>query len=342
MEGPSGVPRALPLAGELRDTFGRVHRKLRVSLTDRCNLRCSYCMPEQGLDWLARDTVLTDDEVVRAVDVMVRTLGVTHVRITGGEPLLRPGLVEIVRRLAALAPRPDLALTTNGIGLATIVDDLHAAGLDRINVSLDTLDARTFRTLTRRDRLADVLAGIDAAITSGLAPVKVNAVLMRGINDDEALDLLHHCMDRGVQLRFIEQMPLDPQHGWDREEMVTAEEIQVALSREHVLTPVDGRGSAPAEEWLVDGGPHSVGIIGSMTRPFCASCDRLRLTADGQVRSCLFAREESDLRAVLRAGGDDDEVAEVVRWAVFGKRAGHGVDGPGFLQPDRPMSAIGG
>ncbi|HVU73600.1 MAG TPA: GTP 3',8-cyclase MoaA [Mycobacteriales bacterium] len=333
---------SLPQTGALVDTFGRVHRKLRVSLTDRCNLRCTYCMPEQGLDWLARDTVLTDDEVVRAVTVMVGTLGVTHIRLTGGEPLLRPGLVELVRRFAAITPRPDLAITTNGIGLADVVDDLHAAGLNRINVSLDTLDARTFHTLTRRDRLTDVIAGIDAAIASGLAPVKVNTVLMRGINDHEALDLLHFCMDRHLQLRFIEQMPLDPQHGWDRDEMVSADEIQALLEQEHVLTPLDGRGSAPAEELRVDGGPHTVGIIGSMTRPFCASCDRLRLTADGQVRSCLFAREESDLRDVLRSGGTDDDVAAIVRLAVYGKRAGHGVDDPGFRQPDRPMSAIGG
>jgi cyclic pyranopterin phosphate synthase len=335
---PEGARSPLSLV----DTFGRVHRRLRVSLTDRCNLRCSYCMPEQGLEWLARDTVLTDDEVVRTVGVMVRTLGITHLRLTGGEPLLRPGLVELVRRFAAISPRPDLALTTNGIGLSPIVGELRSAGLDRINISLDTLDAHTFHTLTRRDRISDVLSGIDAAIASGLTPVKVNTVLMRGINDHEAPDLLAFCLDRGVQLRFIEQMPLDPQHGWNRDEMVTADEIHALLARAYVLTPVAGRGSAPAEEWLVDGGPHTVGIIGSMTRPFCAACDRLRLTADGQVRSCLFAREESDLRAVLREGGSDADLAAVVRLAVHGKRAGHGVDGPGFLQPDRPMSAIGG
>jgi cyclic pyranopterin phosphate synthase len=233
-------------------------------------------------------------------------------------------------------------MTTNGIGLARIVDDLAAAGLDRVNVSLDTLRRATFVALARRDRLDDVLAGIDAARAVGLSPVKVNSVLMRGINDDETLDLLHYCMERGVRLRFIEQMPLDAQHGWDRSVMVTADEIMTRVCAEHRLTPLDGRGSAPAEEFLVDDGPATVGIIASVTRPFCGSCDRVRLTADGQIRNCLFAREESDLRAALRAGADDDEIALRIRHSVAGKRAGHGIDDPTFLQPDRPMSAIGG
>src|SRR5437763_10041261 len=300
----------------LVDGFGRVHTDLRVSLTDKCNLRCTYCMPAEGLDWMPSEQALTDDEVVRVVGVAVRELGITDVRLTGGEPLLRRGLVDIVRRIAAFDPRPKLALTTNGIGLARVVGDLAAAGLDRINVSLDTMHRETFVALSRRDRLDEVLAGLDAARAAGLAPVKVNTVLMRGINDGEALDLLDYCLANGLQLRFIEQMPLDPQHGWDRELMVTAEEIVAALSERHTLTPVGGRGSAPAELYLVDDGPATVGVVASVTKPICAACDRIRLTADGQVRNCLFATEESDLRAALRAGADDAMIAARIRAAV--------------------------
>ncbi|REF01059.1 GTP 3',8-cyclase MoaA [Thermomonospora umbrina] len=328
----------------LVDGFGRVATDLRVSLTDRCNLRCSYCMPPEGLDWLPRPELLTDDEVVRLVGVGVERLGVTEVRYTGGEPLLRRGLPDVVRRTAALRPRPQISLTTNGIGLGRLAGPLAEAGLDRVNVSLDTLEAETFTRLTHRDRLADVLAGLAAAVRAGLTPVKVNAVLMRGINDHEAVPLLRYCLERGYELRFIEQMPLDAQHGWKRDDMVTADEILGLLSASFALTPDEpaSRGSAPAETFLVDGGPARVGVIGSVTRPFCGACDRVRLTADGQVRNCLFATEESDLRAALRAGADDDDLA--ARWvaAVGRKRAGHGIDDPGFLQPARPMSAIGG
>ena len=326
----------------LVDGFGRVHTDLRVSLTDKCNLRCSYCMPPEGLDWLPGEAMLTDDEVVRVVGIAVRDLGITDVRLTGGEPLLRRGLVDIVSRLSALEPRPRLALTSNGIGLARVAADLAAAGLDRINVSLDTMHRATFIALSRRDRLDDVLAGLDAARAAGLAPVKVNTVLMRGINESEALDLLDYCLEHGLQLRFIEQMPLDPQHGWDRDVMVTAEEIVATLSQRHTLTPIGERGSNPAELFRVDGGPAVVGVIASVTKPFCAACDRVRLTADGQVRNCLFATEESDLRTPLRTGADDAEIAARIRAAISRKRAGHGIDDPEFLQPDRPMSAIGG
>jgi len=326
----------------LVDGFGRVHTDLRVSLTDRCNLRCSYCMPAEGLDWLPKPELLTDDEIVRVVGIAVRDLGIRQVRLTGGEPLLRRGLLGVVSRLADLRPRPSLSMTTNGIGLARLVEDLAAAGLDRVNVSLDTLQRSTFVALARRDRLDEVLAGLDAARAVGLSPVKVNSVLMRGINDHEALDLLHYCLDHGLRLRFIEQMPLDAQHGWDRHVMVTAEEIFEHLSAEHRLTPVDGRGSSPAEDFLLDDGPETVGIIASVTRPFCGSCDRLRLTADGQVRNCLFARTESDLREPLRAGATDAELEVRIRACVAGKRPGHDIDDVSFLQPDRPMSAIGG
>jgi GTP 3',8-cyclase len=249
-----------------------------------------------------------------------------------------------VARTAELDPRPEISLTTNAIGLARTAGALHAAGLDRVNVSLDTLRPETFRKLARRDRLPDVLDGLAAAAASGLAPVKVNAVLMRDLNDDEAVPLLRFCLDHGYELRFIEQMPLDAQHGWKRAEMVTADEILAALAREFSLTPDDPgkRGSAPAEAFGVDGGPARVGVIASVTRPFCGNCDRVRLTADGQVRNCLFARTESDLRGPLRAGASDAELADRWRRAVAVKLPGHGINDPSFLQPDRPMSAIGG
>jgi GTP 3',8-cyclase len=326
----------------LVDGFGRVATDLRVSLIDRCNLRCAYCMPPEGLPWLPRQELLTDDELVRLVGVAV-ALGVREVRLTGGEPLLRPGVPELVRRLAALDPRPELSITTNGILLTRDAAALADAGLDRVNVSLDTVRPETFHTITRRDRFADVAAGLEAAQAAGLGPVKVNAVLLRGVNDDQAPELLAWCLERGYELRFIEQMPLDAQHGWSREQMVTADEILASLEQRFVLVPAEEpRGSAPAERFLVDGGPGTVGVIASVTRPFCGACDRVRLTADGQVRNCLFAREESDLRSALRAGASDAELAE--RWlaAVASKLPGHGIDDPTFLQPDRPMSAIGG
>jgi cyclic pyranopterin phosphate synthase len=301
-------------------------------------------MPAEGLDWLPRPDLLTDDEVIRLVGVAVRLLGVQEVRFTGGEPLLRRGLAGIVERTASLRPRPEISLTTNGIGLDRLAAPLHDAGLDRINVSLDTVRPERFAALARRDRLAEVLAGLSAAASTGLAPVKVNAVLMRGINDDEAVPLLRYCLEGGYQLRFIEQMPLDAQHGWRRTEMVTADEILAELSAEFTLKPDDpsARGSAPAEAFLVDGGPARVGVIGSVTRPFCGACDRVRLTADGQVRNCLFATTESDLRGPMRSGASDGELADLWRRAVAAKLPGHGINDPGFLQPSRPMSAIGG
>jgi GTP 3',8-cyclase len=328
----------------LSDSFGRVATDLRVSLTDRCNLRCAYCMPPEGLDWLPSPELLGDDEVVRLIRVAVELLGVREVRFTGGEPLLRRGLASIIARTAALRPRPEISLTTNAIGLARTAAALRAAGLDRINVSLDTLRPETFRKLARRDRLPDVLDGLTAAAETGLIPVKVNAVLMRDLNDDEAVPLLRFCLEHGYELRFIEQMPLDAQHGWKRAEMVTAEEILAALGREFTLTPDDPRqrGSAPAETFLVDGGPARLGVIASVTRPFCGNCDRVRLTADGQVRNCLFARTENDLRGPLRAGASDTDLADRWRRAVAVKLPGHGINDPSFLQPDRPMSAIGG
>ena len=332
-----GVDTVTPLA----DRYGRVATDLRVSVTDRCNLRCQYCMPAEGLEWFPRAEVLTDDELIRLVRIGVQRLGITEVRYTGGEPLLRKGIVDLVARTKALGV--EVSLTTNGLGLKHLAAPLAAAGLDRVNVSLDTVRRETFTELTRRDRLHDVIAGLEAAHAAGLHPVKVNAVLMRGINDDQAPELLAWCVEHDYRLRFIEQMPLDAQGEWRRDEMVTATEILDLLRAAHDLTPAETpRGSAPAEEWLVDGGPATVGVIASVTQPFCAACDRVRLTADGQIRNCLFAREESDLRTPLRNGASDETIAG--RWvaAMAAKAAGHGIDDPAFLQPDRPMSAIGG
>ncbi|MGH3661312.1 MAG: GTP 3',8-cyclase MoaA [Micromonosporaceae bacterium] len=327
----------------LVDQHGRVATDLRVSLTDRCNLRCTYCMPPEGLPWLASTDVLSDAEVLRLVRVAVEQLGVDEIRFTGGEPLLRPGLVKIVEGTAALRPRPKVSLTTNAIGLTRLAEPLAAAGLDRVNISIDTLDEEEFKRLAYRRRLKDTLAGIHAAAAAGLTPVKLNAVLIRGVNDADPARLLEWAREHDYELRFIEQMPLDAQHNWTRDQMVTADEIFEKLSQRYELTPdPEHRGSAPAETWLVDGGPVKVGIIGSVTRPFCGACDRTRLTADGQVRACLFSTEESDLRGALRAGVADDELAEQWRVAMWGKRAGHGIDDPKFLQPMRPMSAIGG
>jgi cyclic pyranopterin phosphate synthase len=328
----------------LTDPYGRVATDLRVSLTDRCNLRCAYCMPPEGLDWLPAPEVLTDDEVVRLVRIGVEMLGIREVRFTGGEPLLRRELAGIIGAVAALTPRPEISLTTNGIGLGRRASGLRAAGLDRINVSLDTLRPEVFRKITHRDRLPDVLSGLAAASAAGLRPVKLNAVLIRDLNDDEGPALLRFCLEHGYELRIIEQMPLDAQHGWKRAEMVTADEVFRSLSAEFELSEENerARGAAPAETFLVDGGPARVGVIASVTRPFCAACDRVRLTADGQVRNCLFARSESDLRSPLRSGAPDEEIAARWRAAVASKLPGHGINDPSFLQPERPMSAIGG
>jgi GTP 3',8-cyclase len=328
----------------LTDAYGRVATDLRVSLTDRCNLRCAYCMPPEGLDWLPAPAVLTGDEIVRLITIGVESLGIREVRFTGGEPLLRPDLADIITATAALEPRPDISLTSNGIGLQRRAAALKTAGLDRINVSLDTLRPEVFRKLTRRDRLDDVLTGMAAAAAAGLTPVKVNAVLMRDLNDDEAPELLAYCLERGYELRFIEQMPLDAQHGWKRTEMVTAAEVFASLSAAFDLSPDTerSRGAAPAETFLVNGGPGRVGVIAAVTQPFCGACDRVRLTADGQIRNCLFARSESDLRSALRSGATDAEIADRWRAAVSSKLPGHGINDPTFLQPERPMSAIGG
>ena len=332
------------MTSQLIDAFGRVHRDLRISLTDRCSLRCTYCMPEQGVPWIARDDILTSAEIARTVRVAA-SLGIVSVRLTGGEPLLRPDLVELVAELAGIdGPNGplDIAMTTNGIGLADKVDQLRDAGLHRLNISLDTLRADRFQALTRRDRLDDVLAGIAAARASDLRPLKLNAVAMRGVNDDELGDLLAFALANDAELRFIEQMPLDAGHTWRRDTMVSADDILHELGLRFDLQPLDDDPANPASLWEVDGGPSRVGVIASVTRPFCAGCDRLRLTADGELRNCLFGHDEYKLTDLIRTGADDARLAEVFHACVAGKRAGHGVNELGFLQPVRPMNAIGG
>lgn len=334
------------MTATLVDTYGRVHRDLRVSLTDRCSLRCTYCMPPDFADWIPGSDLLTTDELMTILELAVEH-GITGIRLTGGEPLLRPDIVEIVRRIAQLPQPPTIALTTNGLRLAQLAQPLADAGLTRVNVSLDTLDPERFKRLTYRDRHHDVLAGIEAAKVAGLLPVKVNAVLMRGINDDEAIPLLRHALDHGWNLRFIEQMPLDAAGSWQKSDMVTAQEIFDILSTEFVLSAVPTRGSAPAEEFAVEGYQATVGIIASVSKPFCAACDRLRLTADGQLRNCLFARDETDLRTTLRDADISDaerlrKIADLFQASVRAKLPGHGINDPMFIQPARPMSAIGG
>lgn len=346
----------------LVDPSGRTATDLRVSLTDRCNLRCGYCMPPEGLPWMAADRLLTDAEVVRLVRVAVEHLGVREVRYTGGEPLLRKGLEDIVAATTALRPsdggRVETSLTTNALGLEHRAAGLAAAGLDRVNVSLDTLRQDRFARITHRDRHADVLAGLAAASAAGLRPVKINAVLLRGVNDDEAPELLRWALAQGFELRVIEQMPIDAQGSWDRTEMVTADEVLASLGSAYDLTPTDPgrRGGAPAQTWHVrprGGDPQApplgtVGVIASVTRQFCGACDRTRLTADGQVRSCLFSTSETDLRGVLRAGASDEEVAAVWRAAMWGKAPAHGIGEAeplttsGFARASRSMSGIGG
>ena len=330
----------------LIDSFGRVHRDLRVSLTDRCSLRCTYCMPFNFDKWLPTETLLTATELVKVIEIAV-SQGVTEVRLTGGEPLLRPDIVEIVSRINALDTAPELSMTTNGVALAKVAAQLADAGLRRINISLDTLDWERFKRLTFRDRYDDVIEGIAAARKAGLAPIKINTVLMRGINDDEALPLLKWALAENLNLRFIEQMPLDAGDAWTRSNLITADEIFNQLNREFELTPVSDRGSSPAEEFYINGGPATVGIIGSVTRSFCANCDRLRLTSDGQLRNCLFSNEETDLRSILRNGrlSESEKREDIVKafgLSVKAKLPGHGINNPDFVKPVRPMSAIGG
>jgi len=330
---------------QLIDTYGRGHRDMRVSLTDRCNLRCTYCMPHDFAAWLPSKDLLNTDELIEIIEVAV-SQGIDEIRLTGGEPMLRPDIVEIVSRISSIKNAPKLSMTTNGLVLAKLAKPLVDAGLRRINISLDTLDRDVFKKMTHRDRIDDVFAGIAAAKEAGLLPVKINTVLLRGVNDGEAVSLLKWALAEDLNLRFIEQMPLDAGGIWNREQLITADEIFAQLSEHYELTPVEYRGSAPAEEFLINGGPATVGIIGSVSRPFCGSCDRIRITSDGQLRSCLFSMTETDLRSILRSDLSQSEKTEALiskfHSTVKAKLPGHGINDPSFIQPTRPMSAIGG
>ncbi len=335
----------------LTDTFGRVHRDLRISVTDRCNFRCTYCMPEDGLDWLPREGVLTYEEIERLARLFVERYGFTSLRLTGGEPTVRAHLPVLVQKLAKLTMadgRPvDLALTTNGATLAGgVAQQLASAGLRRINISLDSLRRDRFEQLTRRDSLAEVLAGIDAAVAAGLTPVKINAVLVRGVNDDEILDFARFGRERGVSVRFIEFMPLDAEDSWTAAQVVSRDEIAARIDAVYPLEPVghgDGHGGEqPAEVLRYRDGAGEIGVIASVTQKFCSTCDRVRLTADGQLRSCLFAIDEVDLRHLLRTGAGDDDLAAVIEDCVAQKWAGHGIEQVQFVRPRRSMSQIGG
>jgi len=336
----------------LVDGFGRIHRDLRISVTDRCDFRCDYCMPEEGLEWLERSEILTFEEIEQVARICVERLGVESIRLTGGEPTVRAGLVDLVGRLSTLDV--DLALTTNGARLASMAEPLRAAGLRRVNISLDTLQPDRFERITRRDRLEDVLAGIDAAIGVGLDPVKVNCVVVRGVNDDEVVDLAAFGRGRNITVRFIEFMPLDAAGNWDRSSVVGLDEIVSRIHQVHPLEP-STRGHQPASRFRYLDGRGEVGVIPSVTAPFCGDCDRLRLTADGELRACLFSTEGTDLRPWLRPeesdsgqgpdrghGGLDDQLEAEVRRVVAGKWAGHGISRVDFVRPRRSMSQIGG
>jgi cyclic pyranopterin phosphate synthase len=328
-----------PVERPLVDSYGRVHRDLRISVTDRCNFRCTYCMPEDGLDWLDRAELLTFEELARVATLLVERHGIESIRLTGGEPTVRAHLPRLVELLSALPV--DLALTTNGATLRGQAPGLAAAGLRRVNVSLDSLQRERFEALTRRDELANVLDGIDAALDAGLTPVKLNVVVVRGVNDDELVDLARYGRERGVHVRFIEFMPLDAEGGWQADQVVSQAEIVERIGAVFPLAPV-GRGTEPAERFRYLDGGGEIGVIPSVTQPFCGQCDRLRLTADGQLRNCLFSHTDHDLRGVLRGGGSDDELSTAIEACVAAKAAGHAINQVHFVRPRRSMSQIGG
>ncbi len=330
-------------AEPLADTFGRVHRSLRLSVTDRCNLRCRYCMPAEGMEWLGRDAVLRDDELVRLAGVFAR-LGITDIRITGGEPLVRPGIAEIVRGVRALPGVGEVSITTNGVLLAGHVDALVEAGLDRVNVSVDSLDPERFARITRRRDLDRVLEGLAACERhERLRPIKVNAVVLRGISEPDVLPLAELARRTPYVVRFIEAMPLDASREWTREHVLTGAELRAMIGARWPLRPLEReRPSAPATNWRFADGAGRLQFVSSVTEPFCGQCDRLRLTADGMLRTCLFATHETDLRGPMRAGADDAALECLIRAAVLGKHAGHGIGTDGWTYRGRPMSMIGG
>ncbi len=323
----------------LIDTFGRVHTDLRISVTDRCNFRCAYCMPEEGMEWVKREGILSYEEIERIAKILVNEAGVKTIRLTGGEPTVRARLTILVERLAKLGV--ELSMTTNGATLALIANDLRAAGLTRLNISIDTLHEDRFYQLTKRNELARVLEGIDAAVDAGFDPVKLNVVPMRGINHDEILDFLHFGREKGVIVRFIEFMPLDAQSEWSNERVITAKEILATAASHFDFSPIT-RGSSPAERFAYTDGNGEFGVIASVTQPFCEACDRIRLTADGQLRNCLFALGHTDLRTLLRNGASDTEIVAAVAGEVRQKWAGHSINQVHFIRPSKSMSQLGG
>lgn len=338
---------------DLVDPFGRTIRDLRISVTDRCNFRCTYCMPAEGMTWLPRSDVLTFEEIERIARIFVERFEVDGLRLTGGEPTVRAHLPVLVEKLARLCVpassssplagrTPDLALTTNGATFRSHAHALREAGLDRVNISLDTLRRDRFEQMTRRDELHNVLDGIAAAVESGFAPVKINAVVERGVNDDEIVDLARFGRDNGLEVRFIEFMPLDASGHWMNERVVSQDEIVAAISAEFPLEQVPARGAAPADRWRYVDGRGTVGVIPTVTKPFCGDCDRVRITAEGQFRTCLFATDEFDLRRLLRDGSSDDDLAAEIQRAVGTKWAGHQIGQVTFVRPRRTMSQIGG
>ena len=331
------------MAVPLVDPYDRTVRDLRISITDRCNFRCTYCMPEEGMKWLPREDLLTYEELTRVARVCVERFGLESIRITGGEPMVRAHLPVLIGRLTALGV--DLAMTTNGSTLAHQAADLVAAGLQRINVSCDSLRPDRFAAITGRQALEQVLAGIDAALAAGLDPVKVNCVLVRGVNDDEIVDFAAFGRELGVEVRFIEWMPLDGGGSWAGDRVVPSSEVLAAIDAVWPLETGDGRRfslAAPAESYRYVDGRGRVGVIASVTRPFCESCDRIRLTAEGQLRNCLFSVRETDLRSIMRTGGSDDDLALAIEAEVGRKWAGHSIGQVHFIRPERSMSQIGG
>ncbi len=330
---------AMPVGGPLLDRYGRVHTDLRISVTDRCNLRCVYCM-DDDMTFLPRSEILSFEEIAR-VAAVARSLGITSIRLTGGEPLVRRNLPELVRMLSAIGFE-DLALTTNAMLLGALARPLVDAGLARVNISCDSLRPERYASIRRRGNLETVLAAMDVAESAGLGPLKVNVVLMRGVNDDEIVDFAHFARTTGRVVRFIEFMPLDAQGHWGREQLVPGEEVFARINPVWPLEPVGDAGPAPAERFRFRDGGGEVGLISSVTQPFCGTCNRLRLTADGTIRNCLFSDEERAIRDALRAGGSDEDIAHLLRSGVWAKYPGHAINEPEFLRPTRSMSMIGG
>ncbi len=338
---------------DLIDPFGRTIRDLRISVTDRCNFRCTYCMPEEGMKWLPRSEVLSFEEIERLARIFVERFEVDGLRLTGGEPTIRAHMTLLVQKLAKLrvpehssspyaGRKPDLSITTNGATFRNLAHELRAAGLDRVNISLDTLDRARFEQMTRRDELEHVLDGIEAAKEAGFSPVKINAVVERGVNDDEIVDLARFGRDRDVEVRFIEFMPLDATGHWVNDKVVGQDEIVAALHAVFPLEQLPAQGAAPASQWRYLDGKGTVGVIPTVTKPFCDDCDRVRLTADGQFRTCLFATTEFDLLRLMRDGATDDDLAAEIQRAVGTKWAGHQINQVTFVRPRRTMSQIGG